>query len=136
LFTHDQTNGSNLKGLNRKQKSSIQAFKVGIRNELSKSNDIDMVVNKFLMLRTIPRECSTDKLTISLMNTVLVDELSFAFDSGSGEGISVHRKDFVYLDESDEIKSSVEIQGPSVGAPFCIGRGPLVYRSYGAKPLK
>ena len=51
------------------------------------------------------------------MNTVLVDESSFAFDSGSGEGISVHRKDFVYLDESEEIKSSVEIQGPSVGAP-------------------
>ncbi len=62
------------------------------------------------------------------MNTVLVDESSFAFDSGSGEGISVHRKDFVYLDESEEIKSSVEIQGPSVGTPICIGRGPLVYR--------
>ena len=127
-FVHDQTNGSNLKGLNRKQKSSIQAFKVGIRNELSKSNDIDKVINKFLMIRTIPRECSTDKLTITLMNTVLVDESSFAFDSGSGEGISVHRKDFAYLDESEEIKSSVEIQGPSVGAPICIGRGPLVYR--------
>jgi hypothetical protein len=80
------------------------------------------------MIRTIPRECSTDKLTITLMNTVLVDESSFAFDSGSGEGISVHQKGFVYLDESEEIKSSVEIQGPSVGAPICIGRGPLVYR--------
>ncbi len=34
----------------------------------------------------------------------------------------------MYLDESEEIKSSVEIQGPSVGAPLCIGRGPLVYR--------
>jgi hypothetical protein len=127
-FVHDQTNGSNLKGLTRKQKSSIKAFKVGIGKELSNLNDIDKVVNKFLMIRTIPRECSMDKLTISLMNTVLVDESSFAFDSGSGEGISVHRKDFVYLDESEEIKSSVEIQGPSVGAPICIDRGPLVYR--------
>jgi hypothetical protein len=93
-----------------------------------KSNDIDTVVNKFLMIRMVPRECSTNKLTITLMNTVLVDESSFAFDSGSGEGIPVHRKDFVYLDESKEIISSVEIQGPSVGAPICIGRGPLVYR--------
>ncbi len=127
-FVHDQTNGSNLKGLTRKQKSSIKAFKVGIGKELSNSNDIDKVVNKFLMIRTIPRECSTDKLTITLMNTVSVDESSFAFDSGSGEGISAHRKNFVYLNESEEIRSSVEIQGPSVGAPICIGRGPLVYR--------
>ncbi len=33
----------------------------------------------------------------------------------------------MYLDELEEIKNSVEIQGPSVGAPLCIGRGPLVY---------
>ncbi len=46
----------------------------------------------------------------------------------SGEGISVHCKDFVYLDESEEAKSSVQIQGPSVGSPLCIGRGPLVFR--------
>ncbi len=34
----------------------------------------------------------------------------------------------MYLDESKEIKRSVKIQGPSVGVPLCIGRGPLVYR--------
>ncbi len=28
----------------------------------------------------------------------------------------------------EEIKSSVEIQGASVGTPICIARGPLVYR--------
>ncbi len=65
-FVHDQTNGSNLKGLNRKQKSSIKAFKVGIGKELSNSNDIDKVVNKFLMIRTIPRECSTDSTAMGL----------------------------------------------------------------------
>ncbi len=67
-------------------------------------------------------------MDVSCLSTVLVDESSFAFDTGSGEGISVHRKDFVYLDESEEAKSSVLIQGPSVGSPLCLGRGPLVFR--------
>jgi hypothetical protein len=81
------------------------------------------------MIRTIPRECASDSaIDITCLSTVLVDESSFAFDTGSGEGISVHRKDFVYLDESEEAKSSVQIQGPSVGSPLCMGRGPLVFR--------
>ncbi len=68
------------------------------------------------MIRTIPRECASDSvIDVSCLSTVLVDESSFAFDTGSGEGISVHWKDFVYLDESEEAKSSVP---------------------YGTKPLK
>ena len=34
----------------------------------------------------------------------------------------------MYLDESEEAKSSVQIQGPSVGSSLCMGRGPLVFR--------
>ena len=128
-FVHDQNNGSNLKGLSQQQKSSIKSFKVGIQKQFQKSNDIDTIVNQFLVVRTIPRECdSVSNVDVSCLSTVLVDESSFAFDTGSGEGISVHRKDFVYLDESEEAKSSVLIQGPSVGAPLCLGRGPLVFR--------
>ncbi len=81
------------------------------------------------MIRTIPREYE-EKCVIdtTMLSTVLVDETKFAFDTGSGEGISVHRKDFVYLDESEEAKRSVLINGPSCGAPTCLGRGPLVFR--------
>ena len=99
-FVHDQNNGSNLKGLSQQQKSSIKSFKVGIQKQFQKSNDIDTIVNQFLMVRTIPRECDpVSVLDVSCLSTILVDESSFAFDTGSGEGISVHRKDFVYLDE-------------------------------------
>ena len=76
-------NGSNLKGLSQEQKSSIKSFKVGIQKQFKKSNDIDTIVNQFLMVRTrtIPRECATDSvIDISCLSTVLVDESSFAFD--------------------------------------------------------
>ncbi len=53
-------------------------------------------------------------MDLSCLSIVLVDELSFAFDTESGEGVSVHRKDFVYLDESEAARNSVQIQGPSV----------------------
>ena len=48
-------------------------------------------------------------------------------DTGAGEGISTCPDDFVYIDNSNEMTSSVVIQGPSVGTPTCLGRGPLVY---------
>ncbi len=53
-FVHDQNNGSNLKGLSQQQKSSIKPFKVGIQKQFQKSNDIDTIVNQFLVVRTIP----------------------------------------------------------------------------------
>jgi hypothetical protein len=61
------------------------------------------------------------------MNAALVDMRCFAYDTGAGEGISTNEDDFVYLDKSPDVINSVMIQGPSVGTPTCVGRGPLVY---------
>jgi hypothetical protein len=80
------------------------------------------------MVRTIPREISVDACeTFTALNTALVDLNSFAYDTGAGEGISTCPEDFVSIDRSEKMTNSVKIQGPSVGTPTCIGRGPLVY---------
>jgi hypothetical protein len=80
-FDHDQNNGSNLKGLSQQQKASIKTFKVGIQKQVRKSSDVDTIVNQFLVVRTIPRECDPVSLVdVSCLSTVLVDESSFAFD--------------------------------------------------------
>ena len=55
-------------------------------------------------------------------------EHHFCHDSGSAAGISTKRDDFVWFDESEAAKRVGHIRGPSVGAPGCEGRGPLVYR--------
>ena len=66
-------------------------------------------------------------LNLSALNSSLLDMRSFAYDTGASEGISTNVNDFVVVDESAEMKDSVRIQGPSVGTPECLGRGPLVY---------
>jgi hypothetical protein len=98
-FAHDQHNGSNLKRLNRHSSllaSNRSKFEFRQKQFQKSTNDIDRIVNQFLMVRTIPRECSSDSIVdVSCLSTVLVDMSSFAFDTGSEEGVSVHRKDFV-----------------------------------------
>jgi hypothetical protein len=80
------------------------------------------------MVRTIPRELAIEENQIvNAMSTCLVDMASFAYDTGADEGISTSIDDFAYLDTSDKVKSSVTIREPSIGAPNCEGRGPLVY---------
>jgi hypothetical protein len=70
---------------------------------------------------------SLPALNTSLKNTSLMDLHCFAYDTGAGEGISICKDVFVVIDETPEVKSSVTIQGPSVGTPICLGRGSLVY---------
>jgi hypothetical protein len=110
--------------------SNVKALKATVIKKLnSKSNDeIDEMVRGFLMVRTIPREVSVEKSDhITALNTALVDLNSFAYDTGAGEGISTRPEDFVYINQSPQMTASVKIQGPSVGTPTCLGRGPLVY---------
>ena len=110
--------------------TNVKALKAKVIQQInSKSNDeIDELVRGFLMVRTIPRELSIDECeSFTALNTTLVDLNSFAYDTGAGEGISTCPGDFVSIDRSEKMTSSVKIQGPSVGTPTCIGRGPLVY---------
>jgi hypothetical protein len=64
---------------------------------------------------------------INSLNVQFFDMDSFAFDTGAGEGISTSLNDFVFLDTSIKSKKSILINGPSVGTPTCLGRGPLIF---------
>jgi hypothetical protein len=134
-FKHEGSSSKTVhpKKFNFKKKdsgSNVKALKAKVIQQInSKSNDeIDELVRGFLMVRTIPRELSVDACeSFTALNTALVDLDSFAYDTGAGEGISTCPDDFVSIDRSEKMTSSVKIQGPSVGTPTCIGRGPLVY---------
>ena len=115
-------------GESKKQKGGKKGKGVSFLNTEVKEDDqevdlkeIQKIVRGFLMVEITPMT------NVTVMRTSLVRMDTFAYDTGSGEGISVKRDDFVYLDESDKAKNSVVISGPSVGSPMCVGRGPLVY---------
>jgi hypothetical protein len=133
-FKHEASSSENptkkVRFSKKKSALSVKALKAKVIKELKTKgvDELDQMVRGFLMVRTIPRECSKDSiLTLSAMNAALVDMKCFAYDTGAGEGISTSEDDFVYLDKSPEAIQSVTIQGPSVGTPTCVGRGPLVY---------
>jgi hypothetical protein len=133
-FKHEASSSENPTKKRRfnqnKSHQKVKALKAKVIKEIkAKSVDeLDDLVRGFLVVRTIPREYTGDSvLTLSAMNAALVDMKCFAYDTGAGEGISTNEDDFVYLDRSPEAVKSVMIQGPSVGTPTCVGRGPLVY---------
>jgi hypothetical protein len=81
-----------------------------------------------LSIRANPRSCEKpEEIDIPFLNTRLLQEDTFAYDTGSAEGISTYRDDFYDLDQSDIAKDSAIIKGPSVGTPMCEGRGVLIY---------
>ena len=111
--------GSNVKALQAKVIKDIKAKSV---------DELDDIVRGFLMVRTIPREVADNGiLELNALSSSLIDMGHFAYDTGAGEGISTNPDDFVFVDDSMMMRESVKIQGPSVGTPACIGRGPLVY---------
>jgi hypothetical protein len=84
--------------------------------------DIDSKLKGFCMLsiRANPRSYRKPKeVDIPFLNTKLLKEDTFAYDTGSAEGISTYRDDFYDLDQSDIAKDSAIIKGPSVGTPMC-----------------
>ena len=127
--------GSKGKGKSRSSKGkgrglAINALKAQVVKEIKSKtvDELDELVKGFLTVRTIPREIKDDEvLNLSALNSSLLDMKSFAYDTGASEGISTNFDDFVIVDDSREMKESVRIQGPSVGTPNCLGRGPLVY---------
>ena len=134
-FSHDnssaekETNYKRMR-LSNKQKDAIKALKVDIDKTINgeSSSHIDQVVKGFWMIKILPRQTAKhDQMEIAAMNVNLVEDEMFAYDTGSAEGISTKSDDFVYLDDSTEAKNSIKIKGPSVGAPDCLGRGPLVF---------
>jgi hypothetical protein len=123
-----KSDDSGPKGSKKAKKGKEVTFlKTGVEesDEVADTKEIEKIVRGFLMIRLNEGDGKTESIT--LMRSSLIEMNSFAYDTGSGEGISVRREDFVYLDESDRQKKSVIISGPSVGKPQCIGRGPLVY---------
>ena len=122
------------------KKKAVKALAVKVKKKAQKEgremddDDLSNFIASCCYVRTIPRNMVEDKdameVEISAMavKDLLDVEHHFCHDSGSAAGISTRKEDFVWLDESDKAKRSVNIRGPSVGAPGCEGRGPLVYR--------
>ena len=94
-------------------------------------DDLQTYLTSIMYVRTIPRELN-EKLEVVVSEMAASDlldtDMSVCHDTGAAAGISVKRTDFVWLDDSVKARSSVNIKGPSVGSPGCLGRGPLVYR--------
>ena len=96
-------------------------------------NELADFIASCCYVRTIPRDYSggevmeVDVTTMEAVTDLLDVDRNVCHDSGSAAGISVQKKDFVWLDESAAARGSVNIRGPSVGKPGCEGRGPLVY---------
>jgi hypothetical protein len=91
-------------------------------------NDLGAYLSSLMHIRTYG---DTIHVQVSNMATSALLNMSehACWDSGAGSGITTDSNDLAWLDESQEAKGSVIIRGPSVGAPECGGRGPLVYRT-------
>ena len=69
----------------------------------------------------------------AMATSPLLSMTNAAHDTGSAEGITTERRDFLWVDDSIAAKESVSIRGPSVGTPGCVARGPLIYRLKGER---
>ena len=111
-------------------KSSMIAKAKEEGNDIEGS-DLNQHLASLMQIRTHPRvKQGVEEINISALATsALLDmDKNACYDSGSATGITTERKDCPYLDESIEARESVKIRGPSVGAPQCEGRGPVVCR--------
>ena len=115
----------------KKKKAALKvAFHKNSNDYSETESDLDSIVKGFCMLsiRANPRSYQkTKEIDIPFFNTKLLQDDTFAYDTGSAEGISTYRDDFYSLDQSDVAKDSAIIKGPSVGTPMCEGRGVLIY---------
>jgi hypothetical protein len=114
----------------RNEKREVNAFKANITdaNGDVDQDALDQLVMGFLTLSITAQDgVEGETRTVHSLNVQFFDMDSFAFDTGAGEGISTSRNDFIFLDESIKSKRSILINGPSVGTPTCLGRGPLIF---------
>ena len=97
----------------------------------SEDDSLRDYMKSVLCIRNIPREPRNPvQVQLPVFNTIklMKMECEVCIDSGAAMGVSTSKQDFVYLDESTSARSSVSLNGPSVGTPGCGGRGVLVYR--------
>ena len=146
-FKHERGGQSNSKKVNitktdkkRAKKDAIKALTMKVKKKARKEGkelddrELSDFIASCCYVRTIPRNVvdDDDVMEVDVSSMAVKDLLDvehhFCHDSGSAAGISTKRDDFVWFDESEAAKKSVHIRGPSVGAPGCEGRGPLVYR--------
>jgi hypothetical protein len=114
----------------RKEKKQVNALKANITKDVDNLDQdaIDEMVLGFLTVRVTTCDVVAEETRmVNSLNVQFFDMDSFAYDTGAGEGISTSIKDFVFLDTSIESKKSIQINGPSVGTPTCLGRGPLIF---------
>ncbi len=132
-FKHEVGGTSNPKKkgrFSRKEKKQVNALRANITKDVDSLDQdaIDEMVMGFLTVSvTVQEGVEEETRIIHSLNVQFFDMGSFAFDTGAGEGISTSHKDFIYLDTSIKSKRSIVINGPSVGTPKCLGRGPLIF---------
>jgi hypothetical protein len=114
----------------RKEKKQVNALKANITKGVDPLDQdaIDELISGFLTLSVTARDnVEEETRMVHSLNVQFFDMDTFAFDIGAGEGISTSRKDFIFLNTSAKSKGSIVINGPSVGTPTCLGRGPLIF---------
>ena len=123
----------------KERKRVIEEVKSKLKKSASKrqkqdandSSDGDLsMLDQFLMVKTIPRETRNPQpVSISAMAVSTLHDLNFvADDSASSRSITSERSDFLWVNETENMKNSVTINGPSTGTPGCGGIGPIAYR--------
>jgi hypothetical protein len=94
-------------------------------------SDLGSHLVSLVQIQTHPRvKQGVEVIDMSPMATsALLDmERHACCDSGSATGIATDVRDVACIDTGVEAQDSVTIRGPSVGAPKCEGRGPVVCR--------